>query len=437
MAQSSISHEAAVRFTDSLERTQYYSKERMQAYQRNLLTPLLHHARKHVPFYQHRLEPLFGEGDEIRWEAWKDVPTFTRDDAQNAADGLFSRSLPQEMGNFYEGETSGSTGTPLKFRTTDFWGILVHALSERTLRWHNVNTDADIGIIMDSKGKFPAPEGALGQRWNLRNPEARAFQLSLSENIGNQLDWIMRFKPQILMTYPSIANAIAQLAHENGLKLPIHTLIAQGETIPETTHANLTAQHGIKIIDRYGTSELGPISVRCPLGSGHHQFQEAALCEVLDLDGPTEITDGRGRLILTPFYNYAMPLIRYENQDQVLVSSKTCVCGRHLPVLEDILGRERHVFIYEDGSRSWPYMKLHHFGQYLPAKQLQIVQKTHRDIEVRFVRDDSGRETDKDNLEKMMRHLLHPSISISLIEAQHIPRNSSGKFENWITEVAC
>ncbi len=49
----------------ALDRTQYYTADRMQAYQRKLLEPLLRHARQEVPFYATRLAPLFGQDDTI------------------------------------------------------------------------------------------------------------------------------------------------------------------------------------------------------------------------------------------------------------------------------------------------------------------------------------------------------------------------------------
>tara|TARA_R110002124_G_scaffold135570_4_gene298522 strand:+ start:631 stop:1179 length:549 start_codon:yes stop_codon:yes gene_type:complete len=181
----SASLEAARKFVTVLEKTQYYPPDRMQTYQRRLLQPLLHHARREVPFYATRLDPLFAPDGSIRWDAWADIPTFTRADAQQADDALFAKSYPEQMGNFSEGQTSGSTGTPLKFRTTGMAQLMATATSQRIFDWHAIDYSAKMAIIADTRGRFPASDGAPGQQWNITKPEAPACQLSLTETIEN------------------------------------------------------------------------------------------------------------------------------------------------------------------------------------------------------------------------------------------------------------
>ena len=104
----SASLEAARKFVTVLEKTQYYPPDRMQTYQRRLLQPLLHHARREVSFYATRLDPLFAPDGSIRWDAWADIPTFTRADAQQADDALFAKSYPEQMGNEVSHHRHGS-----------------------------------------------------------------------------------------------------------------------------------------------------------------------------------------------------------------------------------------------------------------------------------------------------------------------------------------
>ena len=43
-------------------------------------------------------------------------------------------------------------------------------------------------------------------------------------------------------------------------------------------------------------------------------------------------------LVVTPFFNFAMPLIRYDTGD-IAVAAAACPCGRCLPKLSRIVGR--------------------------------------------------------------------------------------------------
>lgn len=420
----------------ALDRTQYYTADRMQAYQRKLLEPLLRHARHEVPFYATRLAPLFSQDDTIRWDAWTDIPTFTRAEAQQAGEALFAKSTPPMVGGHTEKQTSGSTGTPLKFRVSDISGWMSTAISQRMFEWHEIDMTGTMAFIVDSTGCFPYPEGSRGNVWNIAQPQAIGINLSLTETISNQLKWLISSRPDFLITYPSIAVAICELAAREGVSVPFHTFLAQGEVFTEQSKAYLENEHNIKTIDRYGASEIGAIAAQCPTGNCHHQFCEASLMEVLDLKKNHPIIEGRGRVVLTPFYNYAMPLIRYENQDQIEISRSPCPCGRTLPSITRILGRDRHVFTYIDGSQSWPFMLKHEYAPFLPSKQLQAIQKTKTDIEIRFVRDDADpTPVDENGLQTFLQHRLHPSIQLHLVEVEEIPRAASGKFEEWVSLV--
>ncbi len=437
MTLNTASLEVTRNMARALNRTQYYPPDRMQAYQRKLLEPLLHHARQEVPFYATRLDPLFDANDSIRWDAWADIPTFTRGEAQQAGEALFAKSVPEMVGSHTQGQTSGSTGTPLKFRVSEMSSWMNNAAAQRIFEWHELNLSGTMAFLVDTLGRFPYPEGSRGNYWNLTRPEAIGINLSLTETISNQLDWLISSRPDFLITYPSIAVAICELAALKEVPVPFHTFMAQGEVFGEQSKSYLENEHNIKTIDRYGASEIGAIAAQCPTGDCHHQFCEASLMEVLDLKVNNPLKEGRGRMVLTPFYNYAMPLIRYENQDQIEITQSPCPCGRTLPSINRILGRERHVFTYMDGSQSWPFMLKHEYAPFLPSRQLQTIQKTETDIEIRFVRD-TGDNTPVDHagLQTFLQKRLHPSIQLQILEVPNIPRAASGKFEEWISLLA-
>lgn len=421
---------------NALNRTQYYPPDKMLAYQRKLLEPLLRHASQEVPFYATRLDPLFAKDGTLCWEAWDDIPTITRSDALEAGESLFANSYPERMGSYRENQTSGSTGMAFKFRETGLTSIMSTAASQRIFDWHNIDCSEKMALIVDARRRYPFPNGGVGHQWNMRETEAPACQLSVSETVQDQLLWLLETQPDILTTYPSIAFAIAERAKERGVPLPFRTLIGQGEVFGDEAKTTLINEYGLKVVDRYGASELGPIAVECPEGSTYHQFVEASFMEVLMFNGNRRVKDGRGRLVLTPFYNYAMPLIRYENQDQVEITSLPCPCGRTLPCIQKILGRERNVFTYIDGKRSWPTVPETAHRAFFPAKQIQVIQKTFTDLEVRFVKDDASTAIlNVEKVEAVFRECLHPSINLTIVEVQAIPRSASGKFEQWITQV--
>lgn len=426
--------ENARRFTTALQKTQSYAADRMQSYQRGLLERLVRHARAEVPFYDTRLDPLFDSDDNILWEAWKDVPTFTRAEAQDAGAALFAKTTPSETGRYGENTTSGSTGMPLRTRSSGLMKLMSASINQRLFNWHNIKADDTIGFILDEKNKFPYPDGRDGDSWNLVNPQAPTYNLSIGYTIEQQVDWLSRKLPDMLYTYPRNAQAIVELFLSQNQSMPFHTIMVLGEVL-EVETSELITKAGIQLINHFGTTETGPISGQCSHGPWHHQYSEVCLMETIAPGDGSDISSGRGELVVTPFYNYAMPLIRYKNGDLLDRSTEPCPCGRTLPRIERVLGRERNLFIFSDGSRIRPDMRRKDYAPFLSAKQFQVIQHTLTHIEVRYVADDPTQPIDIPGFTRLLQNLLHQNINVKLTRMDEIPRASSGKFETWKSHV--
>jgi len=63
-----------LQFRDVLAETERLSPDELEAYQRQLLEPLLLHARQHVPFYAQRLAPVF-PGGKLDLSRVHEIPT--------------------------------------------------------------------------------------------------------------------------------------------------------------------------------------------------------------------------------------------------------------------------------------------------------------------------------------------------------------------------
>lgn len=434
MALKGAALENAVRFVEVLQRTETYSAARMQAYQRSLLDRLIRHAKAEVPFYASRLDPLFGPDDTIRWEAWSDIPTFARAEAQEAGEALFASSTPPETGSYSKGQSSGSTGMPLHTRASTLMSLMSTSINQRFFNWHSINTDERICFILDTHSKYPYPDGKEGADWNLTNQTAPGFNLSIGYSAEQQADWLIRRQPGLLCTFPRNGQAIVESFLQQRIPIPFHTILVHGEVLePDTRH--IINEAGIEVIDRFGTTETGPLSAQCPQGPWHHQFSEIALMETLSPDNGTAIDQGRGQLVVTPFYNYAMPLIRYQNGDLVDRSTTPCPCGRTLPRIERVLGRERNLLTLSDGSRIWPNMRNAEYAPFLSVKQFQVIQHTPTRLEVRYVADDASRAPDLAGLTALLQLKLHWDITVELTQVPELTRSASGKFETWISHV--
>lgn len=129
MTTDSAVRQKARKFVEVLKTTETLPPAKMQAYQKRLQERLVRHAKEQVPFYETRLNSLFGPKDTIRWEAWTDIELFSRAEAQEAGDALFARSTPSQAGDYSERATSSSTGMPFRVRTSGLVGLMGFAIN--------------------------------------------------------------------------------------------------------------------------------------------------------------------------------------------------------------------------------------------------------------------------------------------------------------------
>lgn len=434
MTTDSAVRQKARKFVEVLKTTETLPPAKMKVYQRRLQERLVRHAKEQVPFYEKRLDTLFGPKDTIRWEAWTDIEPFSRAEAQAAGDALFAKSTPSQAGDYSERATSGSTGMPLRVRTSGLVGLMGFAINQRIFNWHGINPDDSVCFILDDTGKFPYPDGESGANWNLINRNATAHNLSVIYTPQKQAEWVHRKQPDILSTYPRNGAAIVEELLRLGRKISFHTIIVHGEILEEDTRSVIEGA-GIRIIDRFGGVDTGSISANCGQGPWHHQFSDVTLMETMPDDSQNANAGKRSTLLMTPFYNYAMPMIRYKNGDLVELSDEPCPCGRTLPRIDRILGRERNLFIFSDGSRIRPDMTRKDYEPFLSAKQFQVIQHTLTHIEMRYIADDLNQPIDILGLTILLQKLLHHDINVKLTRVDEIPRASSGKFETWKSHI--
>jgi phenylacetate-CoA ligase len=422
-------------FLKALDETQYLSPARLQAYQRRLLGRLLTHARQETDFYAQRLDCVMRADGFIDWDRWLEVPILTRADAQDNFAALRARSLPPAAGGSSEDTSSGSTGRPLRHLTTDIQDLASGCASERFFRWHGIDPGllmVRIRAVKHPDAAYPKGRRAIG--WRAGHEESEAIDLSIGTQVGDQVEWLQRVRPAYLASYPSNLREIARQAARDGVKLRFDAIMTFGEMTSEDMRVAIADYFGMPPLDRYGSSEVGQISAACP-ALKQHITSELVLLEIVDEDGLPVPPGSIGRVIVTPFYNLAMPLIRYELGDYGMLSAMPCGCGRTLPVLEKVLGRTRNVFRFIDGTSTWPVLLSRELQAFVPNRQFQVVQLTHTDIEFRYVPAAEGQVNDLPALTAYMRTKLHPSVSVRLAAANNIPRSKGGKYEDCMSLV--
>src|SRR4029079_18903731 len=107
-----------------------------------------------------------------------------------------------------------------------------------------------------------------------------------------------------------------------------------------------------------------------------------------------------------------------------------------LPVIQRILGRMRNLLHLPDRRRFYPSVPADAWSGIAPVRQVQVVQRTMEDIEIRLVAERRLNASEESQLAAAFREsLMHP-FRIMFAYREEIGRSGNYKFEDFISELA-
>ncbi len=415
-----------------LRESEWWPPEVLAARQQAARDRLLEHARRTVPFY--RDDPAYAPGTP--WEA---LPILTRAAAQEAGDGLLSDAVPADHLPTSEASSSGSTGRPLTVRTTKAFSLFFLAVTLRDHLWHGRDPSATIAVIRAyAAGGAPPPEGVRHPTWGLPvdaiYQSGPMFRLPIDTDVAVQARWLAGIDPDYLLTMPSNLVGLARHCRVAGVRLPrLREVRTLGEVMGPEARALCREVFGVGVTDMYSAVEVGYLALQCPAGERYHVQSEVTCVEVLDDDGRPCRPGEAGRVIATPLHNFAQPLIRYQSDDVAEVGGP-CPCGRGLPVLTRILGRQRGLLTLPSGERFWPL--------FAPAwkgvdaiHQIQIVQLDLGHVHVRLVGPRPLTAEEEATFTATLHEQFRYPFRVTFEYLDRIDRARDRKFEDFVSRV--
>ena len=389
----------------SLERAQWLSPERVQALQWRRLQQTIEQAATHSPLYRQRFAALGIQPRDIRsLDDFRKLPITTREDLR-APDGLLADNFPRNQ--LRESMTSGSTGR----RTTSYFDerAWVHAKYLAKLRarracglqpWHKV------ALFQEDGGTaLEAPAGKRTHTFSIHRP------------IAEILPGAQRFAAEAYYGFPGYFVRLAEAAQGS---LRPRMIFTSGELLDPFTRRAIEDGFKAPVFDVYGCTEVKEVAWECPAHAGHHLNADWILFEV---DPPGDA----GKVLLTPLYNRAMPLLRYQVGDTGMLLSERCPCGRGLPLIRPTLGRSVDYLQLPDGNMLPPYTLTCAVEAVEGMRQYQFVQTEPRRIELRIVPGaDFGAES-----EAALRNALAPvlpGVDVGIELVPTIAAEPSGKY---------
>jgi phenylacetate-CoA ligase len=177
------------------------------------------------------------------------------------------------------------------------------------------------------------------------------------------------------------------------------------------------------------------MAFQCTSGNHFHINSELVFLEVLNSQGlpcaPGEI----GRVVVTPLYGTAQPLIRYEQGDMA-TPGLACSCGVKLPVLGKIDGRQDPILKFPGRLATEMLVNKDLLIRAVKAEALQVAQVSELQFEIRYVARRAATPTGRGVITRHVRFVLHPGLNVSYKKVAEIPRNAGGKQQRFVREFA-
>lgn len=425
-------------FFEIMMESQYWSADQMTQFQRSHLTPLLHHARAQVPFYKYRLNALFNTDDSINWDRWRDIPTVRRKDLADHRADMQSVQLGEEHGPTAQFYSTGSTGVPVLTTHNGRASWVSRAQVIRSYLWHGIDWNKNLCEWVGQQPQEAAwPEGqkagTWGPSWDLQNQRGIFWKIDRSTPMEQLLQYLINKNISYMTMRPKAAQIAALEAKRLGFNIRLNAILTIGTSVGVEDRQAVAEVFGAKICALYSSKEGHKMAFQCPTGPHYHMVPETGIIEILNENDepckPGEI----GRVVVTPMFSYAQPLIRYEQGDLAEVG-EPCACGRKLPVIARIVGRITHMFQFPDGSRISPSIP-EKYREMLEATTWQIAQTGELTIEIRYRADAEANDDAKKKVTEAVRDIMHQKVDVVFKRIDEIPLTNGNKFIEYVCEL--
>ncbi len=413
-----------------LEQTQFDPPEVIRARQLAALKITLKHAYETVPFYRAAWQKAGVHPSDVQALADLEAfPILTKDDIRRHEHALISNAY--DASKLRLKRTSGSTGVPLNIR-----------IDEPAVQWKTACT-----LRSDQWSGY-----RLGQRvakvWG--NPEYRHFGLKgwlrnyffdravyldtlnlNGERIAAFAAQLQRHRPGLIFGHAHSLYLLACSLKKSGtLGIRPNGIISTAMLLHDWQRTVIEQVFDCPVTNRYGCEEVSLIASECEVHRGLHVNCDSVYLEVI------KPTHGNGWACVTDLSNRAMPLIRYRIGDVVVGSNRTCSCGRGLPMIERIEGRDADYVLTPAGNLISGISLTENFALLITgAAQVQIVQESVHHLRIRLVPDESFGDASHRQIADLVEETFGTSVRYEVELVDAIPQEASGKYRFCISKV--
>lgn len=404
-----------------LWKTQVAPPGELAALQWRLLSPLLDHCFANVPFYREQAARLELKRSDIRSAAdLALLPVIGKSDVYERPESFradrFIRYRPKPV------RTSGTTCSPV----TVYWdgpsNIMELAANWRHYSWFGYR----LGMpFMDIRNYRQHLTDSWRWNWQCRSLET-SIQFWNESNAIECARTLRRYGVRMWRGHSMAIYELCRLFERAGIRDAVpKCIVTVGNMLLDFERAFIERWAGAPVADSYGLTEHTALVCRCPEG-GYHIASEYGLVEILRENGDPAAPGEEGRLVSTGLHNRAFPLIRYDTGDRAMASAGVCVCGRTLPLLQKLTGRDNDRMIDKRGASRAGLYRL--FREVNGVRYAQIVQERPGSIDVYIVPAGAFGEAERERIRSAFETEMAGAMEIRLRIVTELPVPPGVKF---------
>lgn len=411
------------------EQSQWWSREQLEEFQLKSLRSLVEHAQATCPYYSEEWSTRGLNASRLQWlQDFSMWPLMTRDIIRRQRLKLRTTAAIKRMSK----ATGGSSGEPLQFDLDSGSNDRRTAMTYRGYGWAGAAPGTkQLYIWGTAVGNVP---GWKRLKMDLHHRFDRHLILSCfeftPEMMRQHFDRMNRYRAEVIVAYTNPLYEFARFLKREGLT-PVkpRSIVVGAEKLHDFQRELIEDVFGAPIFETYGSREFMLIGAECEHHSGLHLSMENLLVEILNDDGSPTPHGHEGNVVITDLFNYGMPFIRYVNGDRAVAGFDMCPCGRGLPLLKKVVGRQLDTLDTPDG-RKIPGEFFPHLIKDFPAvRRFQVVQEKLELITLKLVVDGGLTLAEREQLLGEVRKCTGTQVDVQLQMVDDIPLTNAGKLK--------
>ncbi len=382
----------------------------------------IRHSYENVPYYNRLFKDLKLIPADIKTtDDLVKLPILTKEIIrENFKNGrIIAKNIPKK--DLMLRGSSGSTGQPLQYYITKEAYSMAIAANLRGWSWMGYRL-GDKYIKLSTNPRQVFVKRFQDKINNCDYIHSKSFTKTDIRNIVNHFR-ISNVK--FIRGYPAALYILSKYIKENNIDdiKPI-AINTTSEPLFPNMRKVIEKQFNCQIFDSY-SAEGGPVVFECNSHKSYHISSEYGFMEFVRDN--SRVTEGKAEIVSTDLTNYAMPFIRYRVKDVATLDFKKCTCGRGLPTLSKIEGRDTDILVTPSGKQLTFYFFAGYFEWVKSVDMFQFAQNGINEIRLKLVPNERFNDKERAKIEKDMSDHIGNEMKLFIQIVDKIPLTSSGK----------